>query len=61
MNIFIYLITPSPLKTYNKMAYLWQEGRKVEGRDATPTNFFSFDSFNMESIWSQFYNGSKAK
>lgn len=53
MNIFIYLITPSPLKTYNKMAYLWHEGRKVEGRDATPTNFFSFDSFDsfdMESI-----------
>ena len=60
MNIFIYLITPSPLKTYNKMAYLWHEGRKVEGRDATPT-IFLFDSFNMESIWSQFYNGSKAK
>ena len=32
------------------MAYLFQEGGKVEGRDATPTNFFSFDSYNMKSI-----------
>ena len=26
------------------MAYLFQEGGKVEGRDATPTKFFSFES-----------------
>ena len=32
------------------MAYLFQEGGKVEGRDATPTKFFSFDSYNMKSI-----------
>jgi hypothetical protein len=32
------------------MAYLFQEGGKVEGRDATPTKIFSFDSYNMNSI-----------
>ena len=41
---------PLPPKIYNKMADLFQGGGKVEGRDATPTKFFSFDSFNMKSI-----------
>ena len=32
------------------MAYLFQEGRKVKGRDATPTKFFAFDSYDMKNI-----------